>query len=68
MFPLMCYDDEDDQLWKEDPQEYIRMKYGMSVCVVCVCVCVRACVHACVVCRMGVDVSVVCVCVDTCFC
>ena len=57
MFPLMCYDDEDDQLWKEDPQEYIRMKYGTSLCV-CVCVhtrtrvCVRArvcvCVHECV--------------------
>ena len=44
MFPLLCYDDEDDQLWREDPQEYIRMKYGMYVrTYVCVCMC--ACVH-----------------------
>ena len=62
----------DDQLWKEDPQEYIRMKYGMSVCV---CVCVRACVHVWFVgwvgeccCEVGVHVSVACVCVYTCFC
>ena len=39
MFPLLCYDDEDDQLWREDPQEYIRMKYGMYVRTsVCACV------------------------------
>jgi hypothetical protein len=29
MFPLMCYDDDDDLLWKEDPQEYIRGKYDV---------------------------------------
>ena len=22
--PLMCYDDEDDELWRDDPHEYIR--------------------------------------------
>ncbi len=24
VLPLMCYDDEDDDLWREDPHEYIR--------------------------------------------
>lgn len=23
-FPLMCFNDADAQLWREDPQEYIR--------------------------------------------
>lgn len=27
IFPLMCYTDEDDQLWNTDPQEYIRRKF-----------------------------------------
>ncbi len=25
---MMCYSQEDDQLWQEDPYEYIRMKFG----------------------------------------
>ncbi len=28
VFPMMCYSDDDDQLWQEDPYEYIRMKFG----------------------------------------
>jgi hypothetical protein len=24
VFPLCCFDDEDEELWEEDPQEYIR--------------------------------------------
>ena len=28
MFPLMCYTQEDDELWQEDPYEFIRVKYG----------------------------------------
>lgn len=24
VLPLMCFNDEDDELWREDPQEYIR--------------------------------------------
>ena len=24
----MCYTDEDDELWQEDPYEFIRVKYG----------------------------------------
>uniref|UniRef100_A0A668AMM7 Importin 8 n=1 Tax=Myripristis murdjan TaxID=586833 RepID=A0A668AMM7_9TELE len=28
IFPLMCYKDEDDKLWQEDPYEYIRMKFS----------------------------------------
>ncbi|MGH0150607.1 UNVERIFIED_CONTAM: hypothetical protein FKN15_019615 [Acipenser sinensis] len=27
IFPLMCYKDEDEKLWQEDPYEYIRMKF-----------------------------------------
>ena len=28
VFPLMSYSDDDDQLWNNDPNEYIRIKYG----------------------------------------
>uniref|UniRef100_A0AAY4B6W3 Importin N-terminal domain-containing protein n=1 Tax=Denticeps clupeoides TaxID=299321 RepID=A0AAY4B6W3_9TELE len=28
IFPLMCYKDEDEKLWQEDPYEYIRMKFN----------------------------------------
>ena len=28
IFPLLCYSAEDDQLWHDDPYEYIRMKFG----------------------------------------
>ncbi|XP_059833809.1 importin-8 isoform X4 [Hypanus sabinus] len=29
VFPLMCYKDEDEELWQEDPYEYIRMKFDV---------------------------------------
>ncbi|XP_076152432.1 importin-8 isoform X1 [Alosa pseudoharengus] len=29
VFPLMCYKDEDEKLWQEDPYEYIRMKFNV---------------------------------------
>ncbi|XP_036374113.1 importin-8 [Megalops cyprinoides] len=29
IFPLMCYKDEDEKLWQEDPYEYIRMKFNI---------------------------------------
>ena len=29
VFPLLCYTKEDQQLWEEDPQEYIRMKFDV---------------------------------------
>ncbi|XP_062851040.1 importin-8 isoform X1 [Trichomycterus rosablanca] len=29
VFPLMCYKDEDERLWQEDPYEYIHMKFNM---------------------------------------
>ena len=68
MFPLLCYDDEDDQLWREDPQEYIRMKYGMYVRT-SVCMSVCACVHVCVCALVCMCVYVcVCVCVYVCMC
>ncbi|DBB04276.1 hypothetical protein WJX77_005934 [Trebouxia sp. C0004] len=29
VLPLMCFNDEDDELWREDPQEYIRKGYDI---------------------------------------
>ncbi|XP_030070417.1 LOW QUALITY PROTEIN: importin-8 [Microcaecilia unicolor] len=29
IFPLMCYKNEDEELWQEDPYEYIRMKFDV---------------------------------------
>eukprot|EP00116_Pleurobrachia_bachei_P003086 sb/3463348/ len=29
VFPLLCHSDEDEELWKEDPYEYIRMKFDV---------------------------------------
>ncbi|XP_012566342.1 importin-7 isoform X1 [Hydra vulgaris] len=29
LFPLMCHSDEDEALWLDDPQEYIRVKYDV---------------------------------------
>jgi len=29
IFPLMCHSDEDESLWHDDPQEYIRIKYDI---------------------------------------
>uniref|UniRef100_A0A8C4ZVN5 Importin N-terminal domain-containing protein n=1 Tax=Gadus morhua TaxID=8049 RepID=A0A8C4ZVN5_GADMO len=31
VFPLMCYRDEDDKLWQEDPYEYIRVKFSKDL-------------------------------------
>lgn len=27
----MCYTDADEELWQEDPYEYIRMKFGENL-------------------------------------
>ena len=33
VLPLMCFSDEDEELWREDPQEYIRKVYcSLSIC------------------------------------
>jgi len=39
IFPLMCFTDEDKEVWEDDPHEYIRMKFGgcCSACVQLVC-------------------------------
>ncbi|XP_038617082.1 importin-8 isoform X3 [Tachyglossus aculeatus] len=29
IFSVMCYKDEDEELWQEDPYEYIRMKFDV---------------------------------------
>ncbi|CAG7729688.1 unnamed protein product [Allacma fusca] len=31
IYPLLCHSDADERLWKEDPIEYVRTKYGDSV-------------------------------------
>ena len=28
IFPLMCFNDNDQRLWEEDPHEYVRKGYG----------------------------------------
>ena len=28
VFPMMCYSDKDEELWNEDPYEFIRLKFG----------------------------------------
>ena len=30
VFPLMCFNDNDQKLWDEDPHEYVRKGYGKS--------------------------------------
>ena len=30
IFPLMCFNDNDQKLWDEDPHEYVRKGYGES--------------------------------------
>ena len=38
VFPMMCYSNEDDQLWHSDPYEYIRLKFGKSsITIQCAC-------------------------------
>lgn len=29
VFPLMCFNDNDQKLWDEDPHEYVRKGYGV---------------------------------------
>ncbi|XP_077995074.1 importin-7-like [Glandiceps talaboti] len=29
LFPLMCYKDEDAEMWEDDPYEYIRLKFDV---------------------------------------
>ena len=31
IFPLMCFNDNDQKLWDEDPHEYVRKGYGESL-------------------------------------
>lgn len=28
VFPLMCFNDNDQKLWEEDPHEYVRKGYS----------------------------------------
>jgi len=28
VFPLLCFNDNDQKLWDEDPHEYVRKGYG----------------------------------------
>jgi hypothetical protein len=33
IFPLLCFNDNDQMLWDEDPHEYVRKGYGAVFCV-----------------------------------
>lgn len=34
VFPLMCFNDNDQKLWDEDPHEYVRKGYGiLNICI-----------------------------------
>ena len=57
VFPMMCYSDADDELWKDDPYEYIRMKFGQSATLYYIHVCMYI-----------VHVRVQCTCMCTCAC
>lgn len=35
VFPMLCFDDEDAELWEDDPQEYIRKVGGFPVWRLC---------------------------------
>ena len=35
VFPLMCYSKSDEELWNEDPHEYIKVKNGKDIAVQC---------------------------------
>ena len=28
VFPFMCFTDQDQEMWDNDPHEYIRLKFG----------------------------------------
>ncbi|KAG2256712.1 hypothetical protein Bca52824_076006, partial [Brassica carinata] len=32
IFPLMCFNNDDQVLWDEDPHEYVRKGYGCVGC------------------------------------
>ncbi|KAG9148191.1 hypothetical protein Leryth_014126 [Lithospermum erythrorhizon] len=32
VFPLMCFNDDDQRLWEEDPHEYVRNRYDDDFC------------------------------------
>ncbi len=29
LFPMMCFDESDEELWTDDPQEFIRKTYDI---------------------------------------
>ena len=81
VFPMMCYSDTDDELWKDDPYEYIRMKFDQSAtlyyvdtctCTYTVCAPVHVHVHVCMymhmffMCTNCKNACTVCTCTCTC--
>ena len=28
LFPLLCHSDDDEEMWEDDAEEYVRFKYG----------------------------------------
>ncbi|XP_054164898.1 importin-7-like isoform X2 [Oppia nitens] len=47
LFPLMCYSDEDEELWSTDPQEYIRIKFDVFEDYVSPIVAAQTLLHTC---------------------
>ena len=37
IFPLMCFSDADEELWKADSLEYVRVKSGMMISITFLC-------------------------------
>lgn len=37
VFPLMCFNDNDQKLWDEDPHEYVRKGYGEFLFMTSIC-------------------------------
>lgn len=35
IFPILQYTEADEELWEDDPKEYIRTKYGMRFPFLC---------------------------------
>jgi len=56
VFPMMCYSNEDDQLWHSDPYEYIRLKFGKSSIII-QCACILLCWPVWVVCVVDLIIS-----------
>jgi hypothetical protein len=50
IFPSLCYNNDDDELWHNDPYEFVRVKYGNALyCLVLYCIVLYCIVLYCIV-------------------